>query len=181
MSDQLPHGVALRLLLPHEDARGIVCELHRDSWQSGPRPVQWNAVWSRPGTLRGFHCHLEHSDRLVVIQGKMELGLRDLRPDAVSFGRTARVMLEGDRPTLVAIPPGVGHAFFFPEPAIHVYALDHGWDLSDELGCRWDDPELGIPWTIDQPLLSDRDRTAPAFAHMAGVVAGRRRMGPAAC
>ena len=29
---------------------------------------------------------------------------------------------------------------------------------SSELGVRWDDPDLGIPWPVQAPILSDRDR-----------------------
>ena len=26
---------------------------------------------------------------------------------------------------------------------------------------RWDDPELAIPWPVETPVLSDKDRNAP--------------------
>ncbi len=39
-----------------------------------------------------------------------------------------------------------------------MYAVSHEWDPSDELGCRWDDPELGIAWPCSAPLISGRDR-----------------------
>jgi dTDP-4-dehydrorhamnose 3,5-epimerase len=26
---------------------------------------------------------------------------------------------------------------------------------------RWDDPEIGIPWPIAQPIMSPRDRALP--------------------
>jgi dTDP-4-dehydrorhamnose 3,5-epimerase len=48
-----------------------------------------------------------------------------------------------------------------------VYAVDHYWNLADELGCRWDDPELGLAWPTTDPLLSPRDAAAPSYAEMA--------------
>jgi dTDP-4-dehydrorhamnose 3,5-epimerase len=30
-----------------------------------------------------------------------------------------------------------------------------------EFSVAWNDPDIGIPWPIDQPLLSDRDGRAP--------------------
>jgi dTDP-4-dehydrorhamnose 3,5-epimerase len=41
---------------------------------------------------------------------------------------------------------------------MHVYAVDRVWDPADELGCRWDDPALGIEWRIERPVrISARD------------------------
>jgi dTDP-4-dehydrorhamnose 3,5-epimerase len=36
-----------------------------------------------------------------------------------------------------------------------------------ERGIAWDDPDIGIPWPADQPLVSDRDRTNPRLAEIA--------------
>ena len=37
--------------------------------------------------------------------------------------------------------------------------MSHEWDPEDELGCRWDDPALGISWPCEEPQISERDRT----------------------
>ncbi len=64
------------------------------------------------------------------------------------------------------IPPGVAHGFYAPEPSCHVYSVTEYFDGSDEYGCAWNDPALGLDWPCDAPLLSDRDRDAGCFADM---------------
>ena len=61
---------------------------------------------------------------------------------------------------------GVAHGFTFEVSTTMVYAVSHYWNLDDEYGCRWDDPELEIDWSISDPMLSDRDATAGSFAEM---------------
>lgn len=43
---------------------------------------------------------------------------------------------------------------------IHIYGMSHVWDPGDDIGCRWDDPELGFRFEVDSPILSDRDANA---------------------
>lgn len=153
----MPLGSVLRALEPHEDERGSFTELFRQEWGLGVEPIQWNAVRSEAGVLRGVHVHLRHSDYLTVPVGRATIGLRDLRPSSPTFGLTATVELGEAQPTALTIPPGVAHGFYFHVPSLHVYAVSHYWDKSDELGCRWDDPALGFLWPEEPRLLSTRD------------------------
>jgi dTDP-4-dehydrorhamnose 3,5-epimerase len=168
-SHELPSGVQLRALTPHRDARGSFTEIFRSEWRL-PEPVQWNAVSSEPGTLRGVHVHLVHEDYLTLVHGRMVLGLSDLRPASPTVGRATVLELSRKNSFGVTIPRGVAHGFYFLEPSVHVYAVTHYWDPSDELGCRWDDPALGIPWPASPELLSPRDATAPGFEVMKAAV-----------
>ena len=153
----LPSGVTVRQLQPHGDERGVFTELFRSSWDVGVAPVQWNAVRSEPNVLRGIHAHARHSDYLTVPFGRAVVGLHDLRADSPTAGMPATVELSGNAPSGLSIPPGVAHGFYFLEPSLHVYAVSHEWDPDDELGCRWDDPDLGIEWPCRDPVLSERD------------------------
>jgi dTDP-4-dehydrorhamnose 3,5-epimerase len=155
----LPAGVELIRLRPHADSRGVFTELFRDSWRLDVAPAQWNVVRSEPNVLRGVHAHWRHADYLTVVTGRAEIGLHDLRDDSPTAGVGAVVALDADDPHGLTIPTGVAHGFYFPEQALHVYAVSHEWDPADELGCRWDDPELRISWSCPDPLLSERDRT----------------------
>jgi dTDP-4-dehydrorhamnose 3,5-epimerase len=132
-----------------------VTEAFRDEWGL-PRPVQWNLVHSEAGVLRGVHVHLRHHDYLVLAQGRMTLGLHDLRPGAAAGGLALE--LDASAPVGIAVPPGVAHGFYFPEPAVYFYSVTSYWDPADELGCRWDDAE--IPWPAAPSLLSERDERA---------------------
>jgi dTDP-4-dehydrorhamnose 3,5-epimerase len=170
--DSTISDVVVRALSPHEDGRGVFTELYRDEWLVGPRPVQWNAVSSVPGVLRGFHCHVRHADIVTVVAGRMLLGLHDVRPWSPTCGG-AQLLDVPAWSAAVAVPPGVAHGFYFPEESVHVYAASVTFDPEDELGCRWDDPEIGLAWPCTAPLLSERDQHAGSFAAMRDAVAAR--------
>jgi dTDP-4-dehydrorhamnose 3,5-epimerase len=156
----LPAGTLLRQLEAHADERGAFTELYRLEWGTGVTPVQWNAVRSEAGALRGVHVHIRHDDYLTVPYGHAVVGLRDLRRGSPTEGLSALVELDGDRPAALEIPHGVLHGFYFPEPSLHVYAVSEYWDPSDELGCHWADPELEIPWPAESARISERDAQA---------------------
>jgi dTDP-4-dehydrorhamnose 3,5-epimerase len=69
-------------------------------------------------------------------------------------------------PRAISIPPGVAHGFYFNEDSLHVYAVSHYWRLADELGCRWDDPGLGIAWTHETAHISQRDADLPSLPEL---------------
>ena len=158
---ELPEGVILRTLTRHEDARGSLYELYRAEWTPVPPFLQWNVARSVPKVLRGVHVHPRHCDYLHVLTGEMRLGLHDLRPDDPAARTTCVVTLQGADPTVIFVPPGVCHGFFFPVETTYIYGLSTGWSMNEELGCRYDDPALGLDWGVSAPLLSPRD-TAPA-------------------
>ncbi len=178
--EMLPHGVQLTPLGMNRDHRGIVTELFRQSWLPESALLQWNGVCSEAKVLRGVHVHVEHVDYVVVLRGRARFGLVDLRPGSPSEGRRAELELSGDALQALLIPPGVAHGFYFYEPALHVYGVSRYWDPADELGCRFDDPDLGLCWPTAAPILSPRDERLPPLAALRGRIpawspAGARR------
>ncbi|MEQ9812614.1 MAG: dTDP-4-dehydrorhamnose 3,5-epimerase family protein [Azospirillaceae bacterium] len=165
-TERLPDGCALIPLTTHHDERGSLTEIFRAEWPTCIRPVQWNFVRSRPNVLRGVHVHVEHDDYLVCLSGLMVLALVDIRPDSATHGLAATVTLDPAAPRAAFIPTGVAHGFHFPVESSLCYSVSHYWNPRDELGCRWDDPALGLDWRIDAPELSERDRAAGSFQVM---------------
>ena len=153
----LPDGTVRRPLVANADERGAFTELYRLEWETGVTPIQWNAVRSEAGVLRGVHVHVEHADYLTLPYGRAVVGLRDLRRGSPTEGLSALVELSGDEPASLVIPPGVAHGFYFLEPSLHVYAVSEYWNPADELGCHWADPELELQWPDRSPLVSERD------------------------
>ncbi len=160
------HGVRFTPLMMHRDDRGTFTEIFRDEWDSGVRPCQWNATMSRPNVLRGVHVHRKHHDYLVVVSGRMSVGLFDMRRASPTRGSSRLIQFSGERLTGVSIPAGVAHGFYAHEPTLHIYGVDAYYDPSDELGCHWADPRLGIDWPCDDPELSERDRRAGSLAEL---------------
>jgi dTDP-4-dehydrorhamnose 3,5-epimerase len=165
-NQELPAGVSLKPLTPHPDDRGVFLELFREEWRSGVAPVQWNAVRSAPGVLRGVHVHARHDDYLVLYAGRASIGLCDLRRGSPTERLSALVPMQGDAPTALTVPHGVAHGFYFHEPSIHIYAVSHYWDPADELGCLWADKDLGIPWPVESAHVSPRDASLPSLEEL---------------
>ncbi len=160
----LPAGVSLYALTPHCDARGSVVEIYRETWDLGCRPVQFNALTSAAGVLRGVHVHVRHVDHLVLLSGRAVVGLHDMRPVSPTAGASCLLDLDAHEPRAVIVPPGVAHGLYFPVASVLTYGLSLQWEPGEEIGCRWDCKELGLAWPTSGPLLSERDAAAPGYA-----------------
>lgn len=162
---RLPDGVVLTGLQTNHDDRGGFTEIWRREWETRIDPPQWNAVESGTGVLRGVHVHVRHDDYLVIVAGRAVVGMHDLRPWSPTEGTAAVVTLTPGAAG-ISIPSGVAHGFCFLEPSIHVYAVSHYFDPADELGCRFDDPALGIDWPVADPRISPRDDALGSLAEL---------------
>ncbi len=160
ISGTLPQGVALFDLNPSADHRGVFTEVFRQNWRTGVEVVQINLAESVARTLRGTHVHLAHAEVYVAASGSMLLGVSDLRPSSVTAGAAALVRLDAADRQVLAIPPGVAHAYYSETDTVLLQGVSAYYDPEDDLGCRWDDPGLGVAWPALQPILSARDSGA---------------------
>jgi dTDP-4-dehydrorhamnose 3,5-epimerase len=165
MAMKLPHAVKLTPLKRHRDERGWLAEIFRDDWGQ-PKPCQWNATVSEAGVLRGMHVHRSHNDYLVVVQGRMTVGLYDIRAGSPTRDLSASLEIASDHLAALRVPTGVIHGFYCHEPTVYFYAIDTYYQPYDELGCFWADPALGIAWPCRDPILSERDRSAGSLAEL---------------
>jgi len=150
-------GVLLLHPEVHPDDRGSFMEIFRQD-DLGVPFVQGNHSKSREGVVRGLHYHRKQSDAWYVLQGRARVGLADVRDRS---GQALTVDLSGDDPAVLYIPPGVAHGFAALTDIELIYWVTHHYDNSDEFGVSWNDPTLGVPWGVKDPMLSGRDREAP--------------------
>jgi dTDP-4-dehydrorhamnose 3,5-epimerase len=170
----------LVLLAPdvHGDARGFFIETFRaDAWAAEGVPtefVQDNHSRSRRGTLRGLHfqTHPGQGKLVRVARGRVYDVVVDLREGSPTFGEWEGVELDDERGLQLYIPIGFAHGFcVLSETADFVYKCTAYYDPATEAGIRFDDPEVGVEWPRDVELLySERDRTAPRLADLAGTL-----------
>jgi dTDP-4-dehydrorhamnose 3,5-epimerase len=93
----------------------------------------------------------------------------DLRQGSPTFGRWEGFELDDERGLQLYVPVGFGHGFCVTsEVADFVYKVTSYYDPATESGFRFDDPEVGIEWPDVELLYSERDRTAPSLAAIAG-------------
>jgi dTDP-4-dehydrorhamnose 3,5-epimerase len=157
-------GVRLHRLARQDDERGSLVELHRVGWLPELGLVQWNSMASVAGSLRGLHVHRRHCDLLFVLDGRMRLGLKDLRRGSATRLAEQVVELRGTDPVGVFIPDGVAHGFYAHTATTLLYGVDRYFDPADELACRWDDPAVRLFADVRAPLISSRDAAAPSLA-----------------
>ena len=177
MAERLPTGLeGLALLEPavHGDARGFLVETFRDGeWASlgaGGPFVQHNQSRSAKRTLRGIHFQTSPGQAKLVrcSRGTIFDVAVDLRRDSPTFGRWEGYELDDQDHRQLFVPVGFGHGFcVLSDDADVSYQLTSVYDPGTEAGIAWDDPEVGIDWPIDDPLLSERDRQAPRLAEVA--------------
>jgi dTDP-4-dehydrorhamnose 3,5-epimerase len=151
---------------PIGDHRGSLVELCRLSWIGETNIVQWNVVTSGPNVLRGMHWHNLHWDLIAAVEGRLLMGLTDLRVDSPTELVSELIEVDVAAPAGVLIPPGVGHGFFSPDGSIVLYGVSRYWDPADELGVRFDDPALSLDWPLppEGPVLSERDASLPRLS-----------------
>jgi dTDP-4-dehydrorhamnose 3,5-epimerase len=159
-------GVRLLRPAPIEDSRGSLVELCRLSWLGDTTIVQWNVVASGPNVLRGMHWHNVHWDLIAAVQGRLVVGLTDLRIGSPTELVAELIEVDAGAPVNVLIPPGVAHGFLSPDGSIVLYGVSRYWDPADELGVRFDDPALSLDWPLppDGPVLSERDASQPPLS-----------------
>lgn len=154
-------GVVLFRPDVHEDPRGWFMEVFREE-SLGARFVQANHSHSKERVLRGLHFHTQQADAWYVVSGRARVGLADLRR-RVPRPAAATVDLDGEEPGVLYIPPGVAHGFAALTELDLIYWVTEYYDASDEHGVAWDDPALAVPWRVADPILSERDGTAPGL------------------
>lgn len=161
-------GVRLVDVDIHADARGAFAEVFRHEWFPGASPmVQANLSHSNANVVRGMHVHRRQADVWIPVDGQASVGLFDLRPHSATHGESwTGALVSGEGARAVYIPAGVAHGFCAVVPFTLLYLVDRGYDGTDELGFRFDDPELSFAWPVDDPIVSDRDREAPSAADL---------------
>jgi len=82
-----------------------------------------------------------------------------VNPDSPTFLQWISTELSDDNHRQMWVPPGYAHGFCVLSATADVYyrCTDY-FDPDDAGGVSWEDPQLGIAWPIDTPLLSDRDK-----------------------
>lgn len=129
--------------------------------------IQDNHSRSSKGVLRGLHFQkTKPQGKLVrVVRGEVYDVAVDIRANSPTYGQWEAVILSEENKTQFWVPPGFAHGFMvLSDIADFEYKCTDYYDSSDEGSLLWNDPDLNIPWPIDNPKLSEKDKSAPFLA-----------------
>ena len=150
------------------DPRGFFLETYREERYRAlgvsDRFVQDNLSSSQRGVLRGLHFqHPRAQAKLVwVLEGEVFDVAVDIRTGSPSYGEWFGAVLSAHDKRQLYVPAGFTHGFcVLSERALFTYKCSEPFDPQADRGVRWDDPDLGIEWPIEDPVLSDKDARAP--------------------
>jgi len=132
--------------------------------------VQDNHSRSSYGVLRGLHYQEPNPQgKLVrVSHGSIFDVAADIRTGSPTFGQWFGIELSDENKLQLWVPPGFAHGFCVTsERADLIYKCTALYDPKSERGILWNDPALGIEWPVADPILSDKDRTAPPLENAA--------------
>jgi dTDP-4-dehydrorhamnose 3,5-epimerase len=147
-----------------QDSRGFFMETyHQERYKEigiDDVFVQDNFSHSNQNVLRGLHYQRKHPQaKLVhVIKGIIFDVVVDIRLSSPWFGQWLGKELSEFNGRQIYVPKGFAHGFcVLSETADVLYKCSDIYRPDDEGGIHWSDPEIGIKWPVNNPLLSEKD------------------------
>lgn len=130
--------------------------------------IQDNISHSSRNVIRGLHYQIP-----PFVQGKLVRALEgeildvavDIRKQSATYGKWIAQELSGKNRQMLYIPPGFAHGFcVLSETATVMYKCTTEYNPECDRGIRWDDPEIGIGWPVEDPVLSEKDLALPRLS-----------------
>lgn len=171
VSDTRIHGVKIVQPKVFGDARGFFLEtFEKKRYQEALGIdfdfVQDNHSRSAKGVLRGLHFQkVNPQGKLVrVVRGEVFDVVVDIREDSPTYGAWEGVVLSEENKTQFWIPPGLAHGFVvLSDLADFEYKCTDYYNPAHEGCLLWNDPDVGIEWPLNDPLLSEKDKQGKLF------------------
>lgn len=117
------------------------------------------------GTLRGIHFQKgdKAQAKLVrCVKGIVFDVAVDLRKNSPTFKQWVGVELNAENKKQLLIPRGFGHGFVtLTDDVEFLYKADNYYAPEADAGIRWNDPDIGVEWGVENPILSEKDKTNP--------------------
>ena len=140
---------------PKFEQLGITCEFVQDN----------HSFSAQKGTLRGLHFQtnpMAQSKLLRCTAGKILDVAVDLRKASPTYKKWYAVELSAENKLQFFMPKGMAHGFLTLSDNVEVqYKVDAVYAPECDRSIRFDDPEIGVDWGIEAPVLSEKDLKAP--------------------
>lgn len=124
-----------------------------------------HSMSSVKGTLRGIHFQKgdKAQAKLVrCVKGAVLDVAVDLRHESPTYKQWVAVELSAENKKQLMIPRGFGHGFVtLTDEVEFLYKADNYYAPEADGGVRWNDPEIGVDWGVENPILSAKDEKNP--------------------
>lgn len=149
------------------DERGFFMETYRaDQFKALGLPtdyVQDNHSRSKKDVLRGLHFQYDPpmGKLMRVTVGRAFLVAVDLRKGSPTLGKWWGVELSAENKKIMWAPASFARGFCVLSDWAEVqYKTTGVYNAHTDVAIRFDDPDIGIQWPIQNPQISERDRKA---------------------
>ena len=166
----------VKLVIPNHytDERGHFLESYKESefFRNGinTKFVQDNFSHSIYGVLRGLHYQSkpkEQAKLVSVISGEIFDVAVDIRKDSQTFGKWVGETLSDKNHKMLYVPEGFAHGFCtLSDTADVLYKVTNEYSPETEQGIIWNDHTISITWPIQNPIVSEKDKTLPTLDSM---------------
>lgn len=116
-------------------------------------------------TLRGIHFQKgEKAQAKLVrcVKGAVLDVAVDLRKNSLTFKQWVGIELSAENKKQLLIPRGFGHGFVtLTDDVEFLYKADNYYAPEADAGIRWNDPDIGVEWGVENPILSEKDKKNP--------------------
>ena len=128
--------------------------------------VQDNESYTqKKGTLRGLHFQMDPMAQckiVRVLQGAVLDVAVDLRRGSPTYLQWAAAELSAENKRMLYLPRGFGHGFVtLTDDVTFCYKVDNVYSRECDRSIRFDDPQIGVDWGVENPILSEKDLAAP--------------------
>ncbi len=119
----------------------------------------------KKGTLRGIHFQQDPMAQCKVVRvtkGAVRDLAVDLRKGSPTYLQWIFAELSAENKRMLYLPRGFGHGFVtLTDDVEFLYKVDNLYSHECDRSIRFDDPQIGVGWGVDEPILSQKDLSAP--------------------
>ncbi|UCG62759.1 MAG: dTDP-4-dehydrorhamnose 3,5-epimerase [Candidatus Zixiibacteriota bacterium] len=168
-------GVFLIETVAHPDNRGCFMETYvkREFEEHGITAefVQDNYSFTKlKNTIRGMHFQMNphaQAKLIRVVRGSILSVVVDIRKGSPTYGQWLATPLSGNSKSQIFVPRGFANGYCTTVDETEIcYKVDNYYAPRFDRAFRWDDPDIAVDWPTADPILSGRDRKAPALTEV---------------
>ena len=113
---------------------------------------------SKKNVLRGIHGNFTTWKLVSCLYGKFEMIVLDYRNGSKTFGQWQKFVLSPEDFSQILVPPGFGNGHLvLSDWAVFHYKQSEYYNPSSQFTVSWRDERFDFKWSIDKPILSERD------------------------